>query len=195
LIGFSKLFSSFSSLISITTEETNAFSSVLKIKNYQKKEFLLEQGSVCREIFFINSGLTRNLITNTNGKEITTHFTLENKFATEYASFLTQRPASCSIQALETVEAVVITKEVLQYGYEHIREGNKLGRLLAEHYFMLITDKVEEIYAEDILRRLDKLNDKFPDIDQRVPQHMIASFLGITPVHLSRLKSSRVLKQ
>ncbi|HEY4831939.1 MAG TPA: hypothetical protein VIH61_05195, partial [Waddliaceae bacterium] len=79
-------------------------------------------------------------------------------------------------------------------GYEHIKEGNKLGRLLAEHYFMMITDKVEEIYADDVLDRLDKLNDTFPGIDQRVPQHMIASFLGITPVHLSRLRSSRVLK-
>jgi CRP-like cAMP-binding protein len=194
LIGFSKLYSSFSSLISITPGEINAFSSVLKIRNYQKKEFLLEQGSICKEIFFINSGLTRNIITNAKGKEITTHFTLENKYSTEYASFLKQRPASCSIQALETVEAVVITKEALQYGYEHIKEGDKLGRLIAEHYFMMIADKVEEIYADDILERFDKLNDTFPGIDQRVPQHMIASFLGITAVHLSRLRSSRALK-
>jgi hypothetical protein len=69
-----------------------------------------------------------------------------------------------------------------------------LGRLIAEYYFMMITDKVEEIYADDIISRRDKLNYKFPDIHQRVPQHMIASFLGITAVHLSRLKSSQALK-
>jgi CRP-like cAMP-binding protein len=195
LTGLSKIYAAFSSLISITAEEIDAFSGMLRIRNYQKKEFLLEHGVICKEIFFINSGMTRNIIINAEGKEITTHFTTENKYVTEYASFLTQRPASCSIQALEPVEAVVITKEALQYGYEHIKEGNKLGRLIAEHYFMMITDKVEDIYADNILGRLDKLHHQFPGIDQRVPQHMIASFLGITAVHFSRLKSSRAIKQ
>jgi CRP-like cAMP-binding protein len=192
--GLSKIYSSFSSLVSFSFEEVSIFGSMLTIKNYRKKEFLLEQGSVCNEIFFINSGITRNLIVSPKGEEITIHFTLEDNYITEYASFLKQRPASCSIQALEDVEAVVISRDALQYGYEHTKEGNKLGRLIAEHYFMMISDKVEEIYANDILDRLDKLNETFPGLHQRVPQHMIASFLGITPVHLSRLKSSQVLK-
>ncbi|MGP8217304.1 MAG: Crp/Fnr family transcriptional regulator [Bacteroidia bacterium] len=194
MIGFSKIYAAFSSLISFSMEEGSAFNSMLTIKNYRKKEFLLEQGSVCNEIFFINSGIVRNLITNPKGEEITIHFTMEDNFITEYASLLKKRPASCSIQALEDVEAVIISRDALQYGYEHTKEGNKLGRLIAEHYFMMISDKVEEIYANDVLDRFDKLNDTFPGIHQRVPQHMIASFLGITPVHLSRLKSSQVLK-
>lgn len=155
---------------------------------------MLQQGNIADEIFFINSGITRNFITNAKGEEITTHFAMEGDYITEYASFLKLRPAVCSIQALEDVEAVIINKKALEYGYEQVKEGNKLGRLIAEEYFMFAVDKLDEMYSDDILERFDKLNRTFPGIHQRIPQHMVASYLGITPVHLSRLKSAQVQK-
>jgi CRP-like cAMP-binding protein len=194
MIGFAKIYASFSSLISFSEEEIKGFMPLLAIKNYRKKDILLQQGDIANEIFFINSGFTRNFITNSKGEEITTHFTMEGDYVTEYASFLKQRPASCTIQALDDVEAVILNRDALQYGYEQVKEGNKMGRMIAEEYFMFAVDKLEEIYADDILDRFDRLNETYPGIHQIVPQHMIASYLGITPVHLSRLKSAQVQK-
>jgi CRP-like cAMP-binding protein len=194
MLGYSKIYESFSSLISFSEAELGAFIPKLSIKNYKKKDFLLKQDTICDEIFFINSGLTRNLMVGPKGEEITLHFTIEGNYITEYASFLKNKPSSYGIQALEDVEAVIINREALEFGYECIKDGNKMGRLIAEHYFMMLSDRIEEIYADDILARLDKLNECFPGIHQRVPQHMIASFLGVTPVHLSRLKSAQLQK-
>lgn len=194
MLGFSKLYESFTSVISFTPEEIQGFLPLLSIKNFKKKDILLRQGDVAEAVFFINSGMTRNFITNDKGEEITAHFTMEGNYVAEYASFLKARKATCSIQALEDVEAVIINHKALKYGYEQVKDGNKLGRIIAENYFMMAVDKLEEIYAGDLLERFDKLNDTFPGIHQRVPQHMIASYLGITPVHLSRLKSAQVQK-
>lgn len=194
MIGFSKIYESFSSVINFSPEEIQGFMPLLAIKNFKKKEIMLEQGDIAESVFFINSGLTRNFITNQNGEEITTHFTLEGDYVTEYASFLKLRKSTCSLQALEDVEAVILDRKALEYGYEQVKDGNKLGRIIAENYFMMAVDKLEEMYSGDILERFDKLNDTFPGIHQRVPQHMIASYLGITPVHLSRLRSAQVQK-
>ncbi|HXP48531.1 MAG TPA: Crp/Fnr family transcriptional regulator [Bacteroidia bacterium] len=194
MIGFSKIYASFSSVISFTEEEIKGFLPLLSVKNFKKKDIMLQQNNVADSVFFINSGLTRNFITNSKGEEITTHFTIEGDYVTEYASFLTLRRSTCSVQALEDVEAVVLNRDALQYGYEKVKDGNKLGRIIAETYFMMAVDKLEEMYSGDILERFDKLNETFPGIHQRVPQHMIASYLGITPVHLSRLKSAQVQK-
>ena len=194
MIGFAKIYASFATLISFSEEEIQGFLPLLSIKNFRKKDILLKQGDVSGEIFFINSGITRSFITNAKGEEITIHFTTENNYVTEYASFLKQRPATCSIQALSDVEAVILNRDALQYGYEQVKDGNKMGRMIAEEYFMMAVGKLEEIYADDILDRFDRLNDTYPGIHQLVPQHMIASYLGITPVHLSRLKASQLQK-
>lgn len=79
---------------------------------------------------------------------------------------------------------------MLNEGYEKLRYGEKLGRLLAEEYFFIFNEKIQSIYTQTPIERYNSLNKKFSNILQRVTQHHIASYLNITPVHLSRLKNS-----
>jgi hypothetical protein len=80
--------------------------------------------------------------------------------------------------------------EMMQTGYKTLRNGEKLGRLIAEDYFFIFNDKVKSIYTKTPLERYNDMNVKFPKILQRVSQHYIASYLNISSVHLSRLKNS-----
>lgn len=185
---FESFFSTISSLIEIDSDERLYYSKLLTIENFKKGDFLLKAGEICRNVFFINKGLCRTFFLNSKGEENTFHFTLENGFVTDYESFLAKQPAYFTIQALEPIEAVVMTHHTVHDGYKNLIQGEKLGRLLAERYLFIFTNKVRDIYTEDALTRYKKMNLNYPSILQRVPQHLVASYLNITPVHLSRLK-------
>ncbi len=97
-------------------------------------------------------------------------------------------PSSFSIQAMEDTDVLVISFEMLQNIYRVLQHGEKLGRRITEEYFFLVNDKIKAIYVNAPLVRYRDMDKRFPKIHQRVPQHCIASYLNITPVHLSRLK-------
>jgi CRP-like cAMP-binding protein len=166
------------------------YSSMLGTKEFKKKDILLREGSACREVFFVNSGLLRVFFVDNEGEEKTFHFAPENTFATDYKSFLKEVPSNYSIQALEDTQVLIMSLEMVMAGYDKLRNGEKLGRLLAEDHFFLFNDKIQALYTQTPLKRYENLTTSFPNIYQRVPQHLIASFLNISSVHLSRLKHS-----
>lgn len=179
-----------SSYIEINNEEWISYSSKFRVKEISKKEIILSQGDICREVFFVVDGLLRMFFVDNNGEEKTFHFSFENTFSADYESFLKKIPSSYSIQALEDTTVVLMSFEMLHDGYKILRNGEKLGRLLAEEYFFIFNDKIQAIYTQSAIVRYNNLTRKFPNILQRIPQHYIASYLNISSVHLSRLKNS-----
>ncbi|GAB5523862.1 MAG: hypothetical protein Roseis2KO_17340 [Roseivirga sp.] len=95
-----------------------------------------------------------------------------------------------TLEALESTEVVVMPRSVIDWGYQNLKEGDKMGRLIAEFYFIYQDNRIQNQYTRTPKERYDTITDVFPDIHNRVPQHLIASYLGITPIHLSRLKKS-----
>lgn len=176
-------------LIDFSKEEADFFTQHISIKQYGKGSFLLHENKIAQCIFFINEGITRNLVTTPDGVEHTQYFSQENTFITEYASFLHGTPAIYGIQCIEPCEVAIIPKQSIELGYLHIKEGNKLGRLIAEAYFVQFVRNAHERQTKTVIQQYEDLEKRFPRIHQRVPQHMVASFLGVTPVHLSRLKA------
>lgn len=179
-----------SSYIDINDEEWTYYSSQFGVTEIKNKSTIINEGSICRDVFFVNSGLLRVYFTDNEGEEKTFHFALENTFVTDYESFLKGIPSNYSIQAMEDTQVVIMSLEMLQDGYDELRYGEKLGRLLAEDYFFMFNDKIQAIYTQTPLERYNKLTTKFPNILQRISQHYIASYLNISPVHLSRLKNA-----
>ena len=179
-----------SGFIELSDEEWANYSSMFKTKEIKKKEIILHEGTICKDVFFINKGVLRFYFVDSNGEEKTFHFAIENTFATDYKSFLKRIPSSYSIQALEDTQVVTMSLEMLLSGYEILKKGEKLGRLLAEDYFFMFNDKIQAIYTQTPLERYHDLTISFPEIFQRVPQHLIASYLNISSVHLSRLKNA-----
>jgi len=174
--------------IEIDEMEWQQCKSMFIVRRIKKKEIILCKGEVCRGIYFVVKGLLRIYFIDQNDDEKTFHFSLENTFATDYQSFLKVIPADFYIQALENTTVVQITYEMLQLLYGNLRNGEKLGRLIAEDYFFLLNDKIKAFYTQTPLQRYNSMNASFPKILTRVPQHYIASYLNISPVHLSRLK-------
>ena len=187
LISIKKIISNY---IDINNDEWNYYSSMFRLKKVKKKEIILNEGSICNNVFFVEKGLLRIYFVDRDGEEKTFHFSLENTFAADYESFLKQIPSNYSIQALEDTSLILMSLDMLQDGYTKLQYGEKLGRLIAEDYFFIFNDKIQSIYTKTPIERYYNLNKKFPEILQRIPQHYIASYLNISSVHLSRLKNS-----
>ncbi|TAE58507.1 MAG: Crp/Fnr family transcriptional regulator [Bacteroidetes bacterium] len=177
-------------MISLSDVEAEGLLKDCEAKTVKKKTLLSQPGVVPQEIIFICKGLIRVMITDLEGVEHSTHFALENQFIADYASFIRQTPAAYALQALEDSEVVILPRSSIEWGYRHLQEGEKLGRLVAEYYFIYLDQRIINLYAKSPRERYDILSQIFPGIHDRVPQHMIASYLGITPVHLSRLKKA-----
>ena len=180
-----------SNYIEIGDEEWRSYASKFFVKKIKKKEIILNQGDICRDVIFVVKGVLRMFFVDNDGEEKTFHFSLENTFSADYESFLKKIPSNYSIQALEDTTVVLMSFEMLHDGYENLKNGEKLGRLLAEDYFFIFNDKIQSIYTKSPLERYNHLNKKFPNLLQRVPQHYIASYLNISSVHLSRLKNAK----
>lgn len=181
-------------MINVSEDELNDFLNNAVIKTFKRQEILSRPNVVPNEIFFINKGLIRVLVTDNEGTEHTIHFALENQFIADYSNFIQGQPSIYSLQTLEETEVVILPRTAIEWGYKNLTDGQKMGRLIAEYYFIYQDDRIKNLYVRTPKQRYDSITDVFPNIHNRVPQHMIASYLGITPIHLSRLKKSEIAK-
>lgn len=178
-------------MISVSDDELNGFLNRAVIRSFKPGETISHPDIVPDEVFFINKGLIRVLITDADGTEHTIHFALENQFICDYSNFIQKLPSFYTLQAMEDTCVVVLPRSAIDWGYENLKEGQKMGRLIAEFYFIYQDNRIKNTYIRTPKERYDSIKDVFPNIHNRVPQHMIASYLGISPVHLSRLKRQK----
>lgn len=171
----------------VDDETMHLFCSKLTSKYIPKKEFFVRQGETCRHIAFINEGLLR-LFYSIEGEEHIRQFHFERSFCSEFQSFLTEKPALMSLQALEDTHLLLISHADLHHLFSLSREFEKLGRVLAEQAFIFVSQRFASILLESPEERYQHLMAERPKVLQRVPQYMIASYLGITPEALSRIR-------
>jgi len=181
-------------MIEVTEDELNDFLGQAITKTFKRQELLSRPNTIPNEIYFINKGVIRVLITDNEGTEHTIHFAFENQFIADYSNFILMQPSFYSLQAMEETQVVVLPRSTIEWGYKNLKEGQKLGRLIAEYYFIYQDNRIKNLFIRTPKQRYDSITEVFPNIHNRVPQHMIASYLGITPIHLSRLKNSKIEK-
>ncbi|WP_338876271.1 Crp/Fnr family transcriptional regulator [Spirosoma sp. SC4-14] len=157
----------------------------------RKKENLLEEGQVCKSNYFVVSGCLRMFFINEKGVEQTVQFALENWWLSDYTSFSTQKPAVFSIQAVEKSEVMAIDYAqneamLTQHPYleRYFRLVHQRAHAAAQYRMKYQYDHSrEELYHEFV--RL------FPEFVQRIPQYLLASYLGFTPEYLSEIRSRK----
>jgi CRP-like cAMP-binding protein len=181
-------------MINISETELSSFLKDCYQQSFKKKEALSIPGKIPNEVFFLNKGIIRVMIIDNIGTEHTIHFAIENQFIADYAGFIQNKSSIYTLQAIEETDAIVMPRSAIEWGYENLKEGEKLGRLVSEFYFIYHDNRIKNMYARTPKERYDNITDVFPNIHNRVPQHMIASYLGITSVHLSRLKKAALKK-
>jgi CRP-like cAMP-binding protein len=165
-------------------------SSVLRLKELQKKELLLRAGHVCQLIYFIQRGLLRCFYQK-NDVEICSWFMKEGDVIISVESFFRQRTSYESIQALENCELYYISYKELQQIYKTFPEFNFIARVLTEKYYCVSEQRLYSIRMMRAAERYEYLLEHHPEFILRVPAKYIASYLGIAPEMLSKIKTGK----
>jgi len=160
----------------------------LTVKKIRKRQYLLQDGDVSKSVAFVEKGALRLYHVNEDGTEQIMRFALEGQFITDLYSFLTTEPSVYNIDAIEDAELVLITKSASE-------ELRKLSSKYQEYIFQVTSEayvqlekRLTSIISLTLEERYKDLTANYPDIIQRVPQHMIASYMGLTPETLSRVR-------
>lgn len=180
--------------VTVHPEEESIISALFERKHIASNDFFLRADDVCHYVGFVVEGLLRYYVLD-DGIEHTYDFSPERTFTCNYESFLTQTPSSRFIQAIEDTTLLVISYDNLQLLYDRLHEGQKFGRLVAEELFVGMLQKLTSFYNETAEERYDTFLRSFPDLQERVPQYVIASYVGIKPQSLSRIRAQRAGKQ
>jgi CRP-like cAMP-binding protein len=181
------LLNSIRSYIPLSIEDEKIVKQLFRQKKLNKGDHLLEAGNVCRYLAFIETGLVRYYI-NHDGDEKTNYFNKEGEFVCDYQSFLPKTPSFVNIQALEDTVMYVISFDDLQQLYKEVKHGERFGRLGIERVFVHVINQVGSMYTDSPDIRYQKFIADFSDIGQRIPQYYIASYVGIKPQSLSRIR-------
>lgn len=174
-------------IISLSEEEAQLIKQLFTEKKIKKGTHFLREGQVCHFVAMISAGLVRYYI-NEDGNEGTYYFSREGDFVCDYESFLPQTPSSKNIQALEDTSLYVVSYEGLQQIYQDVKQGERLGRLGIEQVFVNVLQQLSSFYKDSPEVRYQRFLHTFSAISQRVSQYYIASYVGIKPQSLSRIR-------
>jgi len=172
----------------VNDKDWQFFSSKLKKIQFQKKTIITDIGQTENYISFIEKGIIRLLIPKKEDEEITFGFSFENEFISAYDSFLTQTPSSYQLETLTDTILLSITYNDLQLVYEQTKIGNLIGRLVAERLFLIKSKRAQSLLNDSAEKRYLNLFIERPNLIKEIPLKYIASYIGVTPQSLSRIR-------
>ena len=179
--------------VEFSNDELTDFSSKCTKVEFSKGAYIMKAGEIQKNLYFITKGIIRNYIENNKGEIKIFNFRSEAMVVTGYASYNYEDnlKSLVNVQCLEDCILIKVPFDAINYVINNIKLGDRLGRFMAEAHVVQMIQYVIQRDTMSIIERLDNIDKHFPNIHQRVPQYMIASYLGITPVHLSNLKKRR----
>lgn len=180
----------FLSLASFSEKELEEAGHFFKNEHIRKNEYFSKQGGFSDRIGFVESGLLRSFYI-IKGKETTTFFLLPGSVAAALRSFLHMKPAIENIQAIVDSELIVINRKDLFRLYEGNWKWQQVGRVIIENSYIEMEQRSISLQSMSAQERYAQLLQQSPEIVKHVPLHHIASFLGITPETLSRIRSQK----
>jgi CRP-like cAMP-binding protein len=189
------LLEKFKEKISLTPEEEVLSKSFFTPKKIRKKQYLLQEGDVCRYVAFVEKGMLRMYTIDEKGNEHIVQFAFEGWWMADQYSLLTGEPSNFSIEAIEDCELLLLSRQAEEEMLEKIPKFEKYFRLLIQNSLIATQRRLTRTLTLTAEQRYTELIHSCPTIPQRVPQHMMASFLGITPETLSRIRKQKSLKK
>jgi CRP-like cAMP-binding protein len=157
-------------------------------KNLKKGAFLIQEGKICNEIAFVKTGILRSFYVNNEGNEITNCITFENELMSAFSSFITQKPTEENIQAVVDSELLILKRSDMEMLYENSSAWQKVGRFLTEMQYVEMEQRTVSFQKHSAKQRYETLIEHHSHYIKFIPLQYLASYLGITPRHLSRLR-------
>jgi CRP-like cAMP-binding protein len=185
---FELLFKGINEKVKLTEDEEQLCKNYFTPKKIRKKQYLLQQDDICRHTAFVERGLLRSYTVDSKGDEHVLQFAPEGWWIADMYSFLTSEPSTYNIDALEESELLLLTQAANEELLRVIPKMERYFRILSQNALIAIQRRLIGSLSHSSEEKYLKLIATYPDIVQRVPQHMIASFLGITPETLSRIR-------
>lgn len=177
--------------ITLDKKEEAYLISILKIKKLRKRQYFLQEGDVCKYQGFVLKGCLRAYEIDAKGTEHVVQFSPEDWWISDIYSFYTNQPSRLNIEALEDTELLIFDKDVLEDLFVHIPKMERYFRLLMQNGLIALSQRVMSSLSKSASERYCDFIQRYPQIEQRVPNHQIASYLGIKPESLSRIRNKR----
>ncbi|MBP1225523.1 Crp/Fnr family transcriptional regulator [Flavobacterium sp. 1355] len=180
----------FQSMQIIPVAELALLDDLITTRTLKKGELLVKENQVCNEIFFIKKGILRSYFFNHQENEITNCFAFENEFMASFSSFILQEAAQENIQALDYTELQVISRESLEKLYGTGIHWQEIGRKLTEMEYVTLQKRMISFQKLSGKERYEELYQNHQKYLQLIPLQYLASYLGVTPRHLSRIRKA-----
>lgn len=176
--------------IQLTEEEKAFFHSLLRHRKVPKKTFLLQEGEVCDFEAFILKGLIRTYYLDKEGVETILLFAVEDWWASDITSFSERKPSNLFIETLEECELLTINYIDKTRLFEKVPAFERMFRLLVQRSLSVLQQRFYSSISETAEERYKQFLEKYPLVAQRVPQHQIARYIGVSPEFLSKVRST-----
>jgi len=178
-----------SNYINFTSKEYLTIRSYFKSKTLLRREILHDTNAVCGNVYFLEEGIIRYFQVE-DGEEVTGQFFFSGGWYTDLESFISNSNSRQTAQAIEHSSLLCISKQDLEKLYKEVPQFERFGRFLAEQAFIGLRKKTNNLTLLDAKQRYLNLLKERPKVIERIPQHYIASYLGIKPQSLSRIRKN-----
>lgn len=176
----------------ISDQEWDGVIGFFQAKTYRKKENLVVEGQACNSIFFVLNGILRKFFINKKGMEQTTDFAIENWWMTDTISYLNASPSTSFIQCVENVEVLVIHREAHDQMLKQFPVMEQYFRCVYQKALAATQMRIRFQYEQTREELYHHFRDSQPGFLQRVPQYLVASYLGFTPEYLSEIRKKSI---
>jgi CRP-like cAMP-binding protein len=185
---FDLLHKKITSIVPLSEEDFDIFKTLFVPKKLRKKQYFLQEGDVANYQAFVVKGLLRSYTVDEKGNEHILQFASEGWWSADLSSYLTGEPSSLNIDALEDVELLLITKASWEKGMQQIPALEHYFRIIIQNHLVATQKRLLQSLAETAEAKYLRFLHTYPDCVQRLPQHQIASYLGVTRETLSRVR-------
>jgi CRP/FNR family transcriptional regulator len=186
---YSLLFAHIRRFIELSEADAQVLASYLRFQKIKKKEHLLSEGEVCTSNYFVLKGCIRSYFYNDKAIEQTLLFAIENWWITDYTSLENRQPSHFFIQAVEPCEVAVLDKNVQEELLKTLPQLERYFRIILQRAYSASQIRIKYIYSLSGEERYRHFSTSFPEFVQRIPQYMLASYLGFTPEFLSKIRA------